>query len=260
MKYVFLLLVIAFELSGGILKSPLVSVDNEKGIATIKVDKIDRGMSGFVVHQVSAEHSSILKSAEVVAYDSDNQIATLELGEYNGLVNNALPIGHWQVSVGDTAVFAFGYSRAVLVAPSEELYHQISKAVKIQWIHPDIFATILSFRGHPTPLKSDFEAMSVANSVGLVFIYLDTKLFMMDAKSFKILAINDTPYTQKSAKLPFYSRVEKIEANWFGEGSSEMEAYEPHYYELLAKYNRGDVRLENIINKSRPELRYLLGK
>jgi len=260
MKYIFLLFIIAFELSGGILKSPLVSVDNEKGIATIKVDKIDKGMSGFIVHHISAEHSSILKSAEVIAYDSQNKIATLSLSEYNGLRNNALPTGQWQVSVGDSALFAFGYTRALLIAPSEELYYKITRAVKIQWIHPDIFATILSFRGHPTPLKSDFTAMSIANSVGLLFLYLDSNVFMLDIKSMKILTINDASYAQKSVHLPFYTRVEHIESNWFGDGNDDLEAYEPHYYELLVENNKRDERLQKIIKEGRPELRYLLEK
>ena len=238
MKYVFLLLVMVFGLNAGVIKAPIVSVDEDQEIATINIPKIDVGMSGFISHQISPNHSSILKNAVVTSYNASTQVATLELSAYNGLVNNALPSGNWKVEVGDTAIFAFGYNRGLLIAPSEEIYHQISKSVNIQWIHPDLFATVLSFRGHPTPLKEDFTAMNIASSVGLVFIYLDQKVYMLDINSFKILSISDAPLVQDTVKLPFYSRVEEIDAAWWGEGSNEMEAYEPHYYELLVEHNK----------------------
>ena len=258
MKYILLLLLVIFELNAGVVKSPIVTLDSAGQTATIKIEKIDVGMSGFIVHEIVPEHTSILKSVLVVAYDKDTKIATLEMSEYTGLRNNALPTGNWSVKVGDTAVFAFGYSRSLLIAPSEEIYHQVSKSINTQWIHPDIFATVLSFRGHPTPLKEDFEAMSTSSSAGLVFIYLNQKLFMLDMKSFKILTINDAPLVQESVKLPFYTRVEEIDANWWGEGSGELESYEPHYYELLVQFNNKDKKLYEIIKNGNEELHYLL--
>jgi len=258
MKYILLLLLAIFELNAAVVKSPIVTLDSNENIATIKIDKIDVGMSGFAVHEIAPGHTSILKNAVVRSYDKDSQIATLEMSNYTGLKNNALPSGKWRLKVGDMAVFAFGYSRALLIAPNEEIYHQLSKGVKIQWIHPDIFATILSFRGHPTPIKDDFEAMSDASSIGLVFIYLDKKLFMVDIKSFKILTINDAPLVQDSVKLPFYTRVQEIDAAWWGEGSDELDSYEPHYYELLVESNKKNRKLYEIIKNGDEKLHYLL--
>lgn len=250
MRYILILLLALFELNAGVLKSPILTLESDKSVATIKIDKIDVGMSGFIVHEIVPGHTSILKNVVVASYDTNSNIATLNMSDYTGLRNNALPTGNWKVVVGDEAVFTFGYSRALLVAPSEEIYHQVSKSVNIQWIHPDIFATVLSFRGHPTPLKEDFEAMSTASSIGLFFIYLNQKLFMLDAKSFKILTINDIPLVQDSVILPFYTRVETIDANWWGEGSDELESYEPHYYELLVEYNKKNKNLYEIIKNS----------
>ncbi len=258
MKYILLLLLVVFELNAGVVKSPILTIDSDEQVATIKIDKIDVGMSGFIVHEIAPQHTTVLKNVVITSYDKNTQIATLEMSDYTGLRNNALPTGKWSIKVGDTAVFAFGYSRALLIAPSEEVYHQVSKSINIQWIHPDIFATILSFKGHPTPLKEDFEAMSDASSVGLVFIYLNKKLFMLDIKSFKILTINDAPLVQDSVKLPFYTRVEEIDAAWWGEGSDELESYEPHYYELLVEFNKKDKNLYEIIKNGDEKLHYLL--
>ncbi len=258
MKYILLLLLVIFELNAGVVRSPIVTLDSDEEIATIKINKIDVGMSGFIVHEIAPDHTSILKNVVVKAHDESTGIATLEMSDYSGLRNNALPSGKWSVVVGDTAVFAFGYSRALLISPSEEIYHQVSKSVNIQWIHPDIFATILSFRGHPTPIKEDFSAMADAASVGLVFIYLEQKLFMLDIKSFKILAINDAPLVQDSVKLPFYTRVEEIDAAWWGEGSSELEEYETHYYELLIESNKENENLYEIIKNGNEKYHDLL--
>ena len=260
MKYIFSWFLIVMSLHASVIESPLLSIDKEQKIATIHVDKINLGMSGFVYHVLTPKHSSILKNAVVTQFNKETKIATLQLSDYDGLRNNSLPRGKWTLKVGDIALFAFGYNRSVLIAPSEEIYHQITKSVRTQWIHPDIFATILSFRGHPTPLKSDFDAMSVATSVGLLFIYLDKKVYMLDIKSFKILSISDAPLVQDSVQLPFYSRVDKIDANWFGEGSDELKAYEPHYYELLVKYNKKNKELHDTIAKGDAKYHYLLKK
>ena len=102
--------------------------------------------------------------------------------------------------------------------------------------------------------------MSVATSVGLLFIYLDKKVYMLDVKSFHILSISDAPLTQDSVKLPFYSRVDEIEANWFGEGSDKLKEYEPHYYELLATFNKKNETLYETIKNGDVKLRHLLTK
>ena len=237
MKIIFLFLIIALELFSSVIKAPLTSYDKEKNIATIEIDHVDIGMSGFISHEIAPNHSSILKNIKVINFDKENKIATLSVKPFDALRNNALPSGKWKVSVGDTAILAFGYTRALLIAPDEKIYYRISKSVNTQWLHPDLFATILSFRGHPTPIKEDFVAMSNATAVGLVFIYLNQKIYTVDAKSFAILSITDAPLVQEKTDLPFYSRVEHIDAAWWGEGSDELESYEPHYYELLAKNN-----------------------
>lgn len=244
MKHIiFLLIFMISTLSASTINAPVLSINEVNQTLTIEVPKVDVGVSGFLVHHIAPGHSSILKNVNVISYDADTKIATLKMRPFSALKNNALPTGEWKPTVGDSVELAFGYSRALLIAPSEEIYHRITKSVRIQWIHPDLFATVLSYRGHPTPLKEDFEAMSDASSVGLLFIYLDKKVYTIDIKTFKILTISDAPLTQDSVKLPFYSRVKRIEANWWGEGSDELESYEPYYFELLKKYNSNNKAL-----------------
>ena len=228
-----------------VLKSTISSVDHEKNIATIKVDRIDVGMTGFVIHKLDKDHSSIVKNAVVESFNDG--VAVLKLSDFTDLKNTALPSGKWDVEVGDGVIMAFGYLRALLIAPNSEIYNKITKSAQnLQWLHPDIFASILSINGHPTPLKEDFDHMTSSSYVGLVFMFLDKKLYTLDAKSFKILNTSDVALEQRSEMLPFYSRVEEIDANWFGEGSDELEDYEPHYYELLIEHNPKNENLKKL--------------
>ncbi len=254
-----LVLVLSFCVVGfaSMVSQPIVDVNGDK--ATIKIDDIGVGMSGFVVKHIDSEHSTILKNAVVIAFDKAAKTATLKLSDYDALKQNSLPNGKWEVSAGDEAILAFGYSRALLIAPDEEIYHRITKALPtLEWVHPDLFATVLSFNGHPTPLKKDFNKMCSVSSVGLLYMYIHKNLFTLDCKSMKILQITDAPLEEKSLQLPFYSRVEEISANWFGAGSSRLKAYDPYYYELLVENNPTNKGLYNIIKNKEPNLSSLL--
>jgi len=255
MRYILLVFIFASTLFGGVLKSKLLSVNEAKTEATIKIKNIDIGVNGFVYHSIEGEHNMILNNAVVTKYDKDSKLATLELSEYTALRNNALPSGKWKVQVGDTAILAFGYTRGLLIAPSEEIYYRITRHSKLQWIHPDIFATILSFNGHPTPLREDFTKLSIASSVGLIYIFLDKQLYTIDSKSFKILTVIKADLLQDETNLPFYTRVPEIDANWFGEGSDELEYYEPYYYKLLAQANSNNKILYEIIKAKDKKLK-----
>ncbi len=237
MKKIFIFLILVIQLVAGVIKAPLVTLDKESETATISIEKIDVGMSGFIVQEIAKQHTTILKSVVVLSFDKELKIATLKLNKYTDGINNALPIGDWSVKTGDMAILGFGYKRAMLLAPSENIYYRLSKSIKVQWLHPDIFTSMLSLNGHPTPLREDFDAMIKATSIGIIFIYLEQKLYTIDAKSFMILNVTDTPLKQENIMLPFYSRVAEIEADWWGEGSDELINYESYYYSLLKKYN-----------------------
>ena len=246
-KYIFLLFILASSIFADAIVTPIMSVDEDAKKATVKIEMVNVGMSGFITHKLAGNHSSILKDVVIESYDEKSKIATLKMSDFALLKQNSLPKGNWKVQVGDSAVLAFGYSRALLIAPNEEVYYRVVKAApNIQWVHPDIFATLLSFNGHPSPQKKDFLEGANAASYGLIFLFLNQKLFTIDSKSFKILNISDAPLKQDSAQVPFYTRVTTINKAWWGAGSSIMKAYEPYYYELLLEYNEDNQELHKL--------------
>jgi len=231
------------------MSSPLLSVTDES--ATAKTPKLQVGVSGFVVRHFNDEHTSIIASATVTAFDDAGSIATISLRPYDGLRQNSLPNGTWTAQVGDELVMAFGYARALLIAPNESIYHNITSRVKsIDWQHPDGFATTLSYAGHPTPLVSDFNNFCTATASGLLYVYTNKTLFTLDCKSMKLLQITPAPFKEKETKLPFYSRVDEIRAAWWGEGSNELESYEPFYLELIIEHNQYNQDLYTLVKNS----------
>ena len=249
MRYIFFLIVIKMALLGAFIESKIDTLDGDK--ATVSLSQANVGMSGFVVHTLDSDRTTIVASATVIAFDKNAKRATVALSQYTLFRNNNLPDMKLKPEVGDKVVLAYGYNRGLLIAPNEEIYYRLSKALQGEvFVHPDVFATMLSYHGHPTPLKEDFSDFCNNVTTGLIFFYLEQKLYTVDCQSFKILNTQNAPLEQKSKKLPFYSRVEKIDANWFGEGSSEIEDYEPYYYELLYKYNPDNETLVKSIENS----------
>ena len=100
--------------------------------------------------------------------------------------------------------------------------------------------------------------MADASSVGLLFLYLDQKVYTVDIKSFTILNISEAKLKQTETNLPFYTRVKSISTAWWGAGSSRLKSYEPHYYELLVANNKTNKQLYEIIKNSDKKLHYLL--
>lgn len=244
MKKIFILLMLVIQLFGDAVSVAIETINNDETEVSVMLPNVDVGLSGVVVHKIDELHSVILKKVEVVSYDANTKKATLKLSEYEELENDALPMSDWKVTKDDKVVLAIAYKRALLVAPTEEIYHKITKSIKLEWVDSDFFATLLSTNGHPTPLIEDFRSLSEKYAVGLVLVYLEDKLYTLDAKSFKVLSVSEALFTKEDKKelqLPFFSRVQEIEANWFGEGSDELSEYAPYYKQLLKKYNKNKI-------------------
>jgi hypothetical protein len=239
------------------IQTPIEHIDGNR--ATIKVSAIDPGVSGFIVHPFNEEQRTIVASAVVSAFDAQNGTATLTLSPYKGLQQNSLPHGTWKPQKGDIAVLAYSYERAMLIAPNDDLYHEITSRIQtIHWVHPDGFAAFLSYEGHGTPLASDMRDYCESASVGLLYMYLENALFTVDCKSLALLDITPFEQERKSTQLPFYSNVTEIPTNWFGEGSDTLETYDPYYMKLLVLNNTKNEKLFQYLKSAHSKYAVLL--
>jgi len=220
--------------------SPITAplLDIEQNRASIIAENLKTGMSGFIVRQFDADHSTVIANARVEQTNPANNRAILSISKYDGLHQDALPGGNWTPKPSDIAVLAYDYGRALLIAPNDDTYDAITKSISgVEWVHPDNYASFLSYEGHQTPLVEDFKSYCTANSVGLLYIQSAENLFTLDCKSFTVL--QTTPFTTVSEKkqTPFYTRIPTIRAAWWGEGSSSLDSYEPYYLEIIALNN-----------------------
>ncbi|WP_345970777.1 plasminogen-binding N-terminal domain-containing protein [Sulfurimonas sp. HSL1-6] len=235
-------------LHAGALHLSLESVSAENETGTIKTARVEPGVSGFVVRHFTPEHSAIIANAVAEQYDDAAGILTVAFSEYSGLQQNSLPRGEWQPHAGDEVILAFAYTRGVLIAPTRAAYFKLTEQLgSVDWMHPDTLATYLSYRGHPTPLKEDLAGFCTVATTGLLFLYLDDTLFTLDCQSLSLLQMTEAGLSYDKPQLPFYTRVEEIDANWFGSGSGRLDAYEPHYLELLVENNPHSQKLYDFI-------------
>ena len=237
-------------LLAGSFSGKLINVVNDK--ATVKLPQIHKGVSGFIVRHFEEEHATILSNAEVISYDKSTSVATLQLTPFKTLRQNSLPYGTWTPQAGDEAILGVAYNRGVLIAPTDDTYHAVTARIpSLEWVHPDLLAAFMSYRGHPTPIREDLEEFCTLNTIGLLYMYVQKSLFTMDCQSMQLLQI--TPVTlerEADDKLPFYYRFETIHANWFGEGSDRLETYDPYYFSYIARYNPKSALLANYVKKN----------
>ena len=240
MRLLLLLLVPLSMMWASLITAPLFNVDQQQGL--IKIGTLQEGISGFVVRHFNDEHSAIIARAVVVKVNTERQEATIAFSAYEGLKQQALPKGTWHPKSGDEVQLAFAYDRALLLAPNREIYHQVSsRGNTMTWVSSDLFAAMLSERGHPTPLQEDIQDFCDASTVGLLYIYAQQNLFTLDCQSFQVLQITPLSATASEVQLPFYSRVQTIREAWWGEGSSPMNGYEPYYRHLIERHNQNNI-------------------
>ncbi len=234
-----------FALINAPIRTTVASVNHdEEEITVTSFPQAQIGMYGGVVHWFNAKHSIALAWVEVT--DIEGETITLKMKPIFALEQSALPSGNWEVQVGDEVVMGYNYHRALLIAPDASVYKKVTQYhPERKWVHPDIFATTLSANGHPSPLSEDFSQICRANNIGLVSIYFDKSLLTLDCHSFKILENKSTTLSSEEPQRPFYTRVHNIEANWFGDGSDEIEEYNAYYISLISEHNPDNEWIQN---------------
>jgi len=259
MRILFFLLVSVGILGASSISTPLLDVQGRRG--AIEAPQLQVGMSGFVVRHFDATHSAIIANARVSNINPTSSRALVEFSPYDGVYQPSLPTGSWSPKVQDNVVIAYDYHRALLIAPSDDAYATLTaKNPTMQWVHPDIYATYLSRGGHPTPLVSDFHHFCTSYSVGLLLVQSAQTLFTLDCKDFTLLQMAPSVITSKETTLPFYTRVPKIRAAWWGEGSSKLDSYDPYYLQAIVMNNPHNKELYALIQSKlgdkSPLLRY----
>jgi hypothetical protein len=201
--------------------------------AVINIGNLMIGQSGIVVHDYDEKDSIIVANAIVV--ESTNNTSRVKFIKFDDLAQNALPTTKRSPQNGDTVVLNYLYQKSLLIAPNIESYKAIEKQLPSQtFLNSDIFASYLKLDANPTPTKDDLSNFCKKHNLGTIYIILNNKFYVVDAKSFKVLESLPLEYKDQHAELPFYTRVDKIEKNsfaWFQDSS--IRDYKKYYNKLL---------------------------
>ena len=240
MRYILFLLLFThylFAIIAQPIHSKVISVNTDE--QTLDIDFIEGaqiGMYGVIVTKLDETHSIALKWIEVTSISEE--AISAKMIPILALEQSALPSGKWIAEEGNQAILGYNYHRALLIAPNPSVYKKVTSFHRERsWVHPDIFTTVLSYHGHPSPLIEDFTYTCRANNIGTVSFVFDKSIVSVDCQSFKIIQNKTISLETKEIQVPFYTRITNIEANWFGAGNDEVEDYNSYYVDLLAETN-----------------------
>lgn len=211
-------------------KTQLLSIDENRGVIKDS-DYITIGSSGIVTHSFDDDTTTIVARAIVTKKDGKN--ATIEFEVFDMLSQAAFPLPGITPKVGDEITLNYLYNRALIVAPNEAIFSEVTKHFSgITWVHPDLMAAYLATEHKPNPGRNNFDMMCRKNSTGLIFFALDMRGFFADCQSLTVLkSIKSGPIA--SYQLPFYNRIGGIDTVFWKWSGSQIRDYNAHYARLL---------------------------
>lgn len=180
----------------------ILSID--KDVATIKDSKdIVLGSRGVVLHKFGSDEG-IMASA-VVSQKQDG-IARLSLSPFKNLHQDAFPDMKPVIQVGDSAVLNYLYDRGFIIAPNKQSYDEIVlKFAKSSFLPVDVAASVFDTDEFAT--KKGISKICADNALGLVYLGLDKKGYILDCFSFKPLKSFSLSSDDAQSLSPFYSHI-----------------------------------------------------
>ncbi len=207
----------------------------EENKSKIDVGNLIVGQTGIVVHIYDDSRKMIVSNAKVI--ESNATGSTVEFFNFDDLKQDAIPTTKREVSKGDILVLNYMYPASLLITPTEDSFNAVRENFQYNnFIHSDIFAAKLKIGNHPYPTKEDIQKFAVEQNLGTIFMVLEKNVYVLDTKTFAVLAKYPITYDDKQLSMPFYTRVEDIEDSifafrWFT--SKEDLTYNKYYKKVL---------------------------
>lgn len=190
----------------------LGKIENNKSV--IPMGNLIIGQTGIVIHIFEKDRRLIVSNAKVVSSESNSSV--VEFFEFNDLKQDAIPTSNRVAVTNDILILNYMYNSSLLIAPTLDAFQNVRENFKLNnFIHSDIFAAKLKVDNNPYPTKEDIQKFAIEQNLGTIFMVIENKVFVIDAKTFAILASYVTNYENTTATMPFYTRVEEIEESIF---------------------------------------------
>lgn len=185
--------------------------------AQINIPNLRVGQSAIIQHFYSNRKSLIVSNAYVT--ESNEAGSTLKLIPFLDIKQNAIPTSSRKPVNGDIAIINYLYDASLIIAPSQDAFSATrAKYRDNNFLHSDLFAAKLKIEGEPLPSKEVIQNYAIEQNVGTIFFVIRSKLYIVDTKTFAILERDTISYNfVEDERMPFYTRVEKIEKNPFND-------------------------------------------
>lgn len=186
-----------------------------KDEATIPVGNLRVGQSGIIEHTYENGKSLIVANGYVVSSNANS--STLKITPFLDLKQNAIPTSNRVAISGDRIIMNYLYDASLIIAPSQDAFTSTRKKfTKNNFLHSDLFAVKLKAEGEPLPSKQTIQDFARAQNIGTLFFVIRNDIYVVDTKTFAILSKENISYNYiDDKKMPFYTRVEKIEESAF---------------------------------------------
>lgn len=234
MKIIFSIFILVQALLGTTVEQIHTKITNvEKKTATISQGNLKVGQSGIIIDDSQQSHSII---ALAVVQSSSSGSSKIQILPNKLIEQDAIPTSKINPSVGHTVILNHLYNTALVIAPNIETKNAVQDLYKGKvFISEDFFAAFLKLEQAPVPEKKLFQEFCLKNQIGLIYFAVEGKIYTIDTVSFKIIDENIYTIKNKSEKLPFFTRIEKIELGLFDYGEESIRNYNKYYLKLLGK-------------------------
>ena len=200
------------------------SVSNIKEGQIHVTANVPKGMSGIIIHNYGHGLSAITHTT--ISLGSGQA----SIQEYTTMQHENIPSIKTAVTVGDKVIFGNFYNNALLIAPNQNSYNQITKSFHKNWIHPDAFALAFMQNGESSLSLENLKAFSKLNQIGLILLVDKNKVLILDPMSKKFLGALNMQINQSNPISPFYARFNQMDVSTFG---LSEKSYTP-YFESIA--------------------------
>lgn len=209
--------------------------------AVIDEGNLKIGQSGVIMHKYKNAHALIIASAVVI--ETSPTQSTIEFKNFDGLDQSAMPTANIKASDGDVLILNYMYESSMIISPNNQGFKTIRSMFPEQnFVHSDLFGATLKYMQKSTPNQAIIQAFAKNQNIGTIFVIIDSMVYILDARSFKILTKYPVFYDQSDVQTPFYTRIEDIKDGIFslefiGWSDNRMQDYSQYYSNLLGLDN-----------------------
>ena len=216
-----------------------IKIDNiANNKSTINVGNLIVGQTGVVVHIFDNDKKLIVSNAKVISSNSNSSV--VEFFKFEDLKQNAVPTSKREVVNNDMLILNYMYNSSLLITPTLDAFQTVRDNFKLNnFVHSDIFAARLKVDHNPYPTKEDIQNFAIEQNLGTIFMVIENRVYVIDTKTFTILANYSVSYEKNGSTMPFYTRIENIEEtifSWsyfdFFSGKGSM-SYNDYYKRIL---------------------------